>query len=175
MAIRDHRLFMKHFLKDVGLLKAYLLAAVRDAHESDDLLQEVSSVLWETFERYDESRPFRAWAMGIARLEVLKWRQRRARSREVLSGEALDALADAASGCAGEAEERRLFLHECLETLSGRVREVVRMRYLDALPVARVAERVAHSVGAVEMALVRARRALRECVERKLGRAGGDG
>ena len=106
MTQADHRRFLRHFLPAEPLLRSYLLAATGDVHAADDLLQEVSSVLWEKLDQYDEARPFRAWALGIARLEVLKWRQRLARSREALSGDTLGALAEAAAELAPEIDER---------------------------------------------------------------------
>ena len=172
MAKIDHRLFLKHFLPTETVLRAYLLAATGDMHAADDLLQEVSSVLWEKFGQYDEGRPFERWALGIARLEVLKRRQRLARSREVLSQEALRVLADTAAEHADELDERLAHLRGCVERLRSPTRQVLQLRYWQALAVREVAERVSKSVGAVEMILHRARRGLRECVERKLGQAG---
>ena len=86
----DHRIFMKHFLAAEAVLKAYLLSACGDMNAADELLGEVSSVLWEKFDSYDTAREFCPWAIGVARLEVLKWRQSLARKREVLSPEAID-------------------------------------------------------------------------------------
>jgi RNA polymerase sigma-70 factor (ECF subfamily) len=168
----DHRRFLRHFLPAESVLRAYLLAATGDMHAADDLLQEVSSVLCEKFGEYDEERPFRAWAMGVARLEVLKWRQRLARSRETLSVETLGVLADAAEEHAGEIDERLLHLRHCVEALRERIREVLRLRYWQALPIRQVAERLGRSVAAIEMTLVRARRGLRRCVEKRLAKAG---
>ena len=168
----DHRRFLRHFLPAEPLLRSYLLAATGDVHAADDLLQEVSSVLWEKLDQYDEARPFRAWALGIARLEVLKWRQRLARSREALSGDTLGALAEAAAELAPEIDERLAHLRRCVEGLQERTRRVLRLRYWERLPIRQVAERVGKTVGAIEMVLVRARRGLRQCVERRLARAG---
>jgi RNA polymerase sigma-70 factor (ECF subfamily) len=169
----DHRLFLKLFLPGQPLLKAYLLAATGDLHAAEDLFQEVSCALWEQFDRYDPGRPFRAWALGMARIEVLRWRQKRARSRVTLSDDALAALAETAAEQAAEPGRLRDLLRACLDRLGGTVRDIVRLKYLDALPIARVAEKLGKSVAAVEMALVRARRALRECVESGPARTGG--
>jgi len=168
----DHRKFLKLFLPAQAVLKAYLLAATGDLHASDDLLQEVSSVLWEKFREYDERRPFRPWAIGIARLEVLKWRQRLARSREVLSAEAIAALAGAAAEHAEEIDERTALLRWCVERLHAKTRGMLRLRYWRALSIRQVAERVGKSVAAVEMALVRARRWLGRCVEKRRDKGG---
>ena len=170
MTHTDHRRFLSEFLPAEPVLKSYLLAATGDMHAADDLLQRVSSVLWEKIDQYDEGRPFRSWALGIARLEVLKWRQGLARSREALSADTLAALADTAADMAAEIDERLVLLRRCVEGLAGKTREILRLRYWQRLPIQQVASQVNKSVAAVEMVLVRARRSLRECVERRLAR-----
>lgn len=170
MTQADHRRFLSEFLPAEPLLRSYLLAATGDMHAADDLLQEVSSVLWEKIDQYDEARPFRFWALGIARLEVLKWRQRLARSRETLSPDTLTALADTAADMAPEIDERLVLLRRCVERLQEKTRQILRLRYWQRLPIRQVAGQVGKSVAAIEMVLVRARRSLRECVERRLAR-----
>ena len=168
-----HREFLKHFLPVEGLLRAYFTASVRNASEADDLLQEVSSTLWEKFAEYDRARPFKAWAMGIARLEVLKWRQRLARSKEVLSPEALEILAESSLEHSQELDERRSYLDRCIDSLSGTARRALDARYASGKSIASVAEILGKSAAAVEMLFVRIRRALRKCVEEQLARARG--
>ena len=170
MAQADHRRFLREFLPAEPVLRSYLLAATGDMHAAEDLLQEVSSVLWEKIDQYDEARPFQHWALGIAQLEVLKWRQRLARSREALSPEALAALADTAAEMAPAIDERLPYLRGCVERLQRKTRQILRLRYWQRLPIRQVAEQVGKSVAAVEMVLVRARRSLRACVERRLAR-----
>jgi len=164
----DHRRFLKHFLEEQGVLKAYLLSATADGHAADDLLQEVSSVLWEHFAEYDATRPFRPWAVGIARNMVLRWRRQRGRSRAVLSEEAVRLMAETSDAEGEAADLRRTHLRSCLDGLGDHFRDVLRSRYLEGLPVRDLAAQVRKSVAAVEMILVRGRRALRDCVERKL-------
>ena len=165
----DQRSFLKHFLPNEGALKAYLLVATRNGVEAEDLLQEVAAVLWEKFGQYDPSMPFRPWALGVTRMEVLKWRQRKARSREMLSDEAIEVMAEEADRSAEDEAERRSLLRTCMDKLTEHTRAIVRRRYLDSLPIAEVARREGQSEGSVEMMLVRARRTLRECVDRRLG------
>jgi len=170
MARVNHRLFLKHFLQEENVLRAYLLAAAGDVHTADDLLQEVSSVLWEKFDQYDESRPFRNWALGIARLELLKQRQRLARSREILSPTVIEALADTAAASAEELDDRAVHLRHCVEGLREKARHVLRLRYWRALSIRQISDELGKSVAAIEMLLVRVRRQLRQCVEGKLAR-----
>jgi len=167
----DHRRFLQHFVANERLLTGYLLAATGDLHEAEDLLQEVSVALWESFDRYDEVRPFHSWALGIARHKVLDWRGRKGRRERMLSLEVLDAVERIDVEEAVLLAERRPILQQCMETLPSHLRELVEMRYGDGLQLEEVASRVRKSVGAVQMIVVRVRRALRDCVDRKLGSA----
>lgn len=168
----DHGRFLQHFLENQTLLRAYLLTATGDLHEAEDLLQDVSRVLWENFGEYDPARSFRAWALGIARLELLKWRQKRARRRETLSTEALEALAGVALEIGDEARNRRAHLESCLERLERWMAEIIRLRYLEGLSLQDVARRLDKSFASIGMALMRARRMLRECVDHKVREVG---
>jgi len=172
MGKTEHSFFLGYFSPTKALLGAYLVSATGDTHVADDLLQEVAVVLWQKFDQYDEGRPFHLWALGIARLEVLRWRERVARSREVLSAETVGALADAAAEHAGELNDRLVHLERCVEQLPEKVRQVLRLRYWQVLPVQEIAERLGKSVAATGMILHRARRQLRECVERRLAKEG---
>ena len=171
MQNEDCRQFLERFLRDEAALRVYLLAATADSDATEDLLQTTAMTLLEKWGQFDESRAFRPWAFGFARLEVLKWRQRAARSRERLSVEALDLLAEETDRNADDLSHRRMFLPECIEALDDERRNVLRMRYWRGMRVSAIAEAVGKTVAAMEMMLVRTRRALRNCVERKAAAA----
>lgn len=160
--------FEQRFLRERPFLGAYLLAATGDRHVADDLLQNVACVLWRKMSDYDCSRPFGAWAAGIAHLEVLKWRQRVARSRETFSEEAMALLLETATRQAEEANHRSEHLVECVKSLRGSARRALSMKYGDGRTIRDIAAQMRRSVGAVEMLLVRSRKLLRQCIERKL-------
>ena len=96
-----------------------------------------------------------------------------AREREVLSPEVVEALMDTAADHAAEADERLVHLRRCVESLGKAARRMLRLRYWRMLRVEQIAEHLGKTRAAIEMALVRARRRLRACVERKLAKARG--
>lgn len=167
-AATDPREFLDRFLREQATLRAYLLAATGSLHEADDLLQEVSRRLWTEYARFDPDRPFRPWVLGFARLQVLKWRQSRARRRETLSAATLEALEDTSREGADEAAERRALVQGCLDKLGDWMRELLRLRYGDGLPLEDIARRLGRSFAAIGMALMRSRTALRDCVSRRM-------
>jgi RNA polymerase sigma-70 factor (ECF subfamily) len=82
----------------------------------------------------------------------------------------LEAAADAWEELLPELQPRTAALHDCIRRLPGRAGELIQLRYLEALKLDEVAARLGMSAVAARVALNRVRAALRDCVERKLGR-----
>ena len=161
--------FLSEYVRAERALRATLLAMTGCPEAVDDLVQNVAVALWTKWADYDADRPFRSWALGVARIEALRWRRGQARDRMVLSEETVALLAETADGLAERADERRHALHDCLRKVADHVRAVLRLRYTEGLRAGEIAERLGRTVGAVEMTLTRSRRALRECIERQAG------
>ncbi len=171
--VLQHQEFVSQFLREERYLAAYLLSATGDVHAAEDLLQNVARVLWEKLVDYDESRPFGAWATGVAQLEVLKWRQRVARVREILSEDSMRLLSETAAQHAAEVNEQYFFLADCLQALGASARAVLEMKYAQDCKIRDIACRLQKSTASIEMILVRSRRTLRECIQRKASQAQG--
>jgi len=168
MERNDTERLLKHFVEEDAVLRAYVYASTRSPSDADDVLQDVWKTLTVKLDQYDDSRPFRPWAMGVARMQVRKWRQEKGRNREVPSGEVLDLLAATAEEHADEIDVRLSFLEACLGKLTITCRNIMEMKYLHGLQIADIATRMSRNVAAIEMTLVRARRALRECIDRRM-------
>jgi RNA polymerase sigma-70 factor (ECF subfamily) len=159
--------FMRQFLAHQSFVRGYLLAATGNSHDADDLFQSVWAALWREHARFDLRQPFRAWALGMARLEMLKWRQKLARRRELLSDGIFESLTQAALEVADESEAWREHLLSCVGKLGGTMREAIRLRYQESFSLDQIARQLGNRLGAVKMILLRARRALRDCLERQ--------
>ncbi len=142
--------------------------ALRDRAATEDLVQAIFLEVYLSLERYDPARDFGAWLRGLARNQVraaLRKEGRRKRQLEAYRQwyeRASDAEADARE------EELRTALAACRQTLSAPVREALTLRYERAQPATSIAERLARSPAAVRQLLVRARTALRRCIEQRM-------
>lgn len=155
----------------VPTVSAFVTSVVRDFQDRDDLLQETAIAVLESFDRYDPSQPFVAWAIGVARNHVRLYCRRKARARVAFDSEAVDALATAFGRT--DPKDRRLdYLGDCMRGLEARARELCRLRYEQGSKPAAIAERVGMGANAVAKALQRIRDRLRECIERKALEAG---
>ncbi|MCC5830594.1 MAG: sigma-70 family RNA polymerase sigma factor [Phycisphaeraceae bacterium] len=167
----DPNHFTSAFLRAERALRAFLLIATGDHHVVDDLIQNVAADLWRKWAEYDGSRPFQAWAIGVARIEVLRWRRSVARDRLVLDEESLTRLAEVTDRLADEADRRRTALSGCLSKVKPKDRYVLTLKYSEQMSCRQIAQKVGKTVAAVEMVLTRTRQALRDCIGRTLIRS----
>ncbi len=168
MEKNDTERLLKHFVEEDAVLRAYVYAATRSYADADDVLQDVWRTLTVKLDQYDDNRSFRAWALGVARMQVLKWRQQKGRNREMPSSEVMDLLAVTAEEHADELDVRLSFLQECLSGLTQSCRKIMEMKYLQEKKISEIAAFMGRNVAAIEMTLVRARRALRECIDQRM-------
>ncbi len=145
----------------------YLRALGADAAEADDLAQEAMLVAHQN----GPAQPARdaaaqaAFVRGIARnlwLRSRRWWQRR-REREIAV--AVDELWDATAEHDG-GDELLARLRDCLGALQPRVRRALELHYHDGLGWRAIAADLAMKANGVKTLLQRARRALRQCLER---------
>ncbi len=166
----DNERFTRLWTQAEPTVASYVASMVRDPHACDDLIQEIAVVLLRKFDQYDPGRPFLAWAIGIAKLEIVSRRRQHARSLLSFRDDVLDAVAATYEELAPELSQRRLALRECLKRMRGRNQEMLRLRYDEALKPRQIAEKLGLAAGNVRVILNRIREALRTCVDRRLDR-----
>ena len=155
--------FLKVHLAHQKTLLGYLLATVRDFQLAEDLLQKVTLILWESFKEDGEPVSYLAWAFGITRRVVAR-HYRDNRNREVvLPLEILDRVASVLERDEEKHSAQSRALSACLEKLPEDMRDLVRRRYEEGRSLGELAEQLRQSIAAVNMKLVRVRRALLEC------------
>jgi RNA polymerase sigma-70 factor (ECF subfamily) len=160
--------FMTLFLRHQAEVKAFIGSLVRDRHASDDVFQEVALVLWERFPAYDRGRSFGAWARGIAAKKVMQRWERDGRQPLPFAPHTIQALLDAFERTEASTSAHGEALERCLEVLPAKSRQLLALRYEEALSLGQIAQRVGSTLDAVHKALSRLRARLQECVEQRL-------
>jgi RNA polymerase sigma-70 factor (ECF subfamily) len=166
----DHmRQIARLWTQALPAVSALIGATVIDFHDAEDLLGQVAETVVTKACDYDPQRPFIPWAMGIARYRILQYFERRRTDRHVgFDDETLGLLADAHCELAEEAPARLAALRQCLGQLQGKSKRVLDMRYLHDHRSNWIAEKMGMTPGAVWTLLHRARKALAECIDRRL-------
>lgn len=163
---RVTQLLMKHRMELYG----YLLAAVRNPHDAEDLLQDVSLAASTSWAQYQPGSSFTAWAREIARRRVLDFARRRGRRAALLEPEVLESLDQASVRLEAEQsiDPHRDALRACLTKVDGDARKVLELRYGEKQDVSKIARLVGRTVQAAYAILKRTKELLRDCVARRV-------
>lgn len=144
----------------------YVLSLLPDRMLADDVVQETNLVLWRKAAEYDPAQPFLPWAFTIALYQVKAARRDAGRDRHVFDDSLVDLLA---AECREEQHgDLDQALERCLQELPERQRQLILERYAPGSSVQDLAAARKQTPTALSLSLMRIRKALETCIERKL-------
>jgi RNA polymerase sigma-70 factor (ECF subfamily) len=164
---RHHR-FLRLFTAHEPALRAHVRRLVPSRADADDVMQEVSVVLWDKFDTFEEGGDFRDWAFGVARFEVLAWMRDRGRDRLVLDEEAVARIAEEASVDEPRLERQREALEQCMQKVPAAQRGLLMLAYQEGESIQEIARQSGRSTAGFYQWLHRMRRLLLDCIRRSL-------
>ena len=153
-------------------LQLYIVALVGNVVDAEDIRQNTNTVLWQKRDEYQPGTNYLAWAFAIARLEVLKHRDRRPRDLPGLSPEVMALLGEESVQKSKLFEQRREALAGCVHKLGASDRNLVQSYYQGGTTLAALAEGLKRSASSVRHSISRIRRRLRACIESTLAHEG---
>jgi RNA polymerase sigma-70 factor (ECF subfamily) len=101
------------------IVSSFVSAMVRDYSAADDLMQDIAIAVLESFDRYDPSQPFAAWAIGVARNRVRLYFRTLHRDRLRFSDSIIDLLSEDFSKISTSELHRLEHLQTCVDKLDG--------------------------------------------------------
>jgi RNA polymerase sigma-70 factor (ECF subfamily) len=164
--------FVRLFLQHQRRIAALIQALVPKGADADDILQEASAVMWQKFAEFELGTNFAAWALKIARYQVMAYYTTRRRERARLSDETLDTVVEKMAVRTAREETRSIDLDGCLAHLDRSDRELLEQRYRGGATVDEMARQTGKTAFAVYKALNRAHDRLLSCMRGKLSAEG---
>jgi RNA polymerase sigma-70 factor (ECF subfamily) len=164
--------FVQQLTENQNRLYGYVYSLLGDHSRAADVVQESNMVLWRKLDEFRPSKPFLPWAFAIARFQVLAHLRDHKRDRLLLDADLVETLSDEAQRQAGQLDSLREALRPCIQLLTPRNRDLIEQRYFRAMSVANVAEAIEQTVGSVKVVLLRVRRQLAACVQKRLAAEG---
>ena len=155
-----------------GRLRGYASQYISDSHETFELVQDAFLKAYRHINRFDESRPFYPWIRTILHNLVLNHFRRQSGKRKVhvqLIDSALceKIMPDPRYG-ENENIERIEALRDCIAKLPKSQQELLRQRYSMSVAVQDIADRMQTTAGSISMRLLRIRKRLKNCMNKKL-------
>jgi RNA polymerase sigma-70 factor (ECF subfamily) len=170
--VMREELFFQLYVAHQRNLYAYILAAVHNYSDTEDILQETATVMWRRFNEFQQGTSFVAWGIAIARIQILKFFNVHKRSRIQFDDELLEEINAVMLQETEQMEGLTDAFRQCFQKLSDIHREVLALRYKDGLTMKAVANKTGKSVYAMYKTLARIQDALQRCIEMTLRREG---
>lgn len=158
-----------HWGKAQPSVAAYVRSIVHNHHDAEDVIQATVTYIVDHYDEYDPSRPFIAWAIGIARIRILHHRDQNQRKPLLLGDEAIDALSNAMADEAEQIDEQLEALEHCIGRLSEKHQRVLSKRYREKDSRKDIAQALGIRENSVSVLLRRIRHVLEDCVTRRMG------
>jgi RNA polymerase sigma-70 factor (ECF subfamily) len=143
----------------------YVRSLVLDPHVVAEIVQETNLVLWQRREEFELIRDFRAWAFQIARNKLLQYRDQSKRKCVSFSDALIDELAVHAPRHASVDADLIGGLHQCVDRLTAKDRELLSKRYSSQETCESIAKSVGRPVTWVYNAMRRIRHELLDCMK----------
>ena len=160
--------FMKLYMACQRRLYGFVISLVPNWSDVDDIVQETTSVMWAKFDEFKPGTDFSAWALAIARYQVMSYRQRTKVKRRRFSDRTIEAISDIAVSTNQQEQDRRDALRKCLDKLKEKDRGILKLRYEVDASIKSVADRIGLSVNTLYKNLSRIHIQLFNCVNRTM-------
>lgn len=162
----DADLFVRLFSENERKIRAFLYNLLPGSDEVDEVMQQVSLVLWKKFDQFDPDTVFLKWAYVVARYEVLMFRRKKARDRHVFGEDLLAMLAEEHEEESKPLEAERKALDFCLKQLEEMDRSLLLSCYARGMKINEMAERLGRTPTSLYKKLNRLRTGLLKCIKR---------
>lgn len=158
--------FMSLLVQNQKWIQAYISYLVPNRADCEDILQDTLTEMWNKFEEYKEGTNFRAWGIQIARFKVFSHQQRNQKSKFRFNPDIVKLLEQETQNSleSGYLEAQKDFLRRCLEKLSVKEKEYLRLRYEQQLTFQGIADRFGISMQAAYKAISLIHARLLACV-----------
>jgi len=160
--------FIDLYSKHEPQILAFLRSLLPSNHDAEEVLQEVSVIIWKKFDRFDVSTDFMRWVYVIARLEALKYRRKHARSRLVFDDKVYALMADEGMEESDKRSAELKALQTCMQTLPENQRSLIDTIYQQKTKAVDLAEKMKTTVSSLYMKLTRTRKALYKCIKQRV-------
>jgi RNA polymerase sigma-70 factor (ECF subfamily) len=162
--------FLRLLMANQKRIYAFILGMVPNHEGAEDLFQETVLVMWSKFDSFTRGTSFTAWAITIAKYQILSRRKKHSRHSLQFSQTALELLQQESEHFVEQIDSRMQALRKCIRKLSQRDYELIKMRYEDEIAVKTIAERLSRSIQSIYKRLALIHDALVRCIRRTLAK-----
>jgi RNA polymerase sigma factor (sigma-70 family) len=163
----DHAAYAELLSELFPVLRRFVTRRWPNAHDTEDVVQEILVSIHTVRQTYDRQRPFTPWLMTIAARRVADAaRSRYARATETTVDVLPETFHDDGAKSEQEASDDREALSRAMATLPAGQRQAIELIKLQGLSLDEAAQVTGKSVGSLKVGVHRAIKAMRQALER---------
>ena len=136
----------EQLLNDVILHKdrigALVCSIIRDYHLSQDTLQEICVFIVSNPDKFDSSKKFLPWALGVARFKSYEAVRKYNKQLDVVDDEVINMIQEDLIDLERDNETRIAALEECLDAVNEKHRKILTLKYVDKLSSEKIADKI---------------------------------
>jgi RNA polymerase sigma-70 factor, ECF subfamily len=159
--------FLRYYAECEGSLRTFIRSMLQSREDVSEVLQETTLLLWDKFSEFDQSRDFKNWAFGVARMKALALLRDRRRDRHIFDDDLVTRLADESIALESRHLCHREAISNCLEKLPAHQREMVLAAYTKGTRMDELAKQRMQTPMALYKLLQRIRLLLLQCVRQQ--------
>jgi RNA polymerase sigma-70 factor (ECF subfamily) len=160
--------FLRLYSAHQSRIFAYIFTLLPNWHDSEEVFQEMSVVLWRAFRSFQPGTDFRAWAFKVAFNQVLTYRKLSKRAAVLPGPEVMEAIASEVSRDSATLDAQLAALAGCVEKLPPHSREILDRCYQQGARTRQVALEMGRPEGTIYKSLTRIRQWLFDCIQRSV-------
>lgn len=162
-------LFVRLLMANHKKIYFYIFCMVPNWSDADDIMQEVTTVMLNRFNEFEEGSNFVAWGKKIALYEVFKFRRKQKNTPLYFDDDkTLELISGYINQNQDEIEKRSEALHDCIQKLTLHDKQLIVMRYEQGASNRRLASQLNVHVSSIYRKLERIHRLLMYCIRQKL-------
>jgi RNA polymerase sigma-70 factor (ECF subfamily) len=161
--------FLSLLLPNQKRILGYILTYVPNYTDADDILQNTLSILWKKFDQYEPGTDFLAYAVTIAKYEIMNYYRVCRKSGKLYLGDPVQQVLERESPSIDPHFNTRVeALKECIKKLSADETHLVQLRYEEEMPLSRIGQRLGISPPAALKKLSHIHSRLIRCIRLRL-------
>jgi len=163
-SIKTHEQFTRLLLANQRRIYGFILSLVPNFTDADDIFQDTVLVMCRKFEDLKLKTSFLAWGLSIAQHKILKFREKKNRSRVLFTDKTFEMIMERSNSILSNMDQRVRALENCLNKLVERDRDLIKMRYEKGLAIKDIAMKVGRPIQGMYKVFTRIHNNLRLCI-----------
>jgi RNA polymerase sigma-70 factor (ECF subfamily) len=146
----------------------FIMSAIGDWNQADDIFQETMGVLWNKFDQFVFGTNFLSWALKVTHYQILSHIKKQTTQNKYFCQETIENIREIAVSSAYDSDESLKALRKCVKKLPEKSKKMLSLRYEDGASIQMIAQQIQQSVNTLYKSFQKIHYLLFQCIRKEL-------